>query len=314
MQGMKRLWMRLWQYLPFSKATSHPYIPAHQAVDAVAMAQSLVKQGYRVSLHYLGKASKDGPDILDNIAHLNQVLEYLDDENLDLCLSLSPDLVGYNRSEKTGSNKALQLARNFRNRVQARDVQGRQLQRASDLTGETLDMAALAHRPLLSIHAAPTVPMQYVLALSARLMRAGVPVCQTLPAALQRSLDDAKVLISQGGHVRLAFYPKDVRDAHSFHDPDLVMDNYTAIAALLLSEDALIQQIRPIFVLDDDSLADHIIQLSELQGWDQGHFEFEIPYGVNVDLKRRLRDQGYSVRILLPFGLQWDPYLSSLES
>jgi len=301
----------------FSKgAQTHPLVPAHHGVDAVSMAQELTDKGYLYCLHHLGKPSRDAGPIMDNIAHVTEVLEFLDDENQALCISLSPDQLGYERSEKIGSKKAVQLARNFRNRVQARDVENRQVQRAEDLTGEDHGdvRAALAvSRPLLSIHASPKVPMQQVLALSARLSRAGVPVHQTLPAALQRSVDDAKVLISQGMHIRVALDPTEVLDANSFQEADLIDENYRAIAALLLSEDALIEQIRPVFALESDELADHVLSLAQAQGWQPEHFEFEIPYGVNVALKQRLRDKGYQVRVLLPFGKEWRPYVARLK-
>ena len=37
-------------------------------------------------------------------------------------------------------------------------------------------------------------------------------------------------------------------------------------------------------------------------------FEFQMLYGVRRDLQAALREQGYRVRIYLPFGHQWFPY------
>ena len=37
-------------------------------------------------------------------------------------------------------------------------------------------------------------------------------------------------------------------------------------------------------------------------------FEFQMLYGVRRDLQAALRDQGYRVRIYLPFGRSWFPY------
>jgi proline dehydrogenase len=38
-------------------------------------------------------------------------------------------------------------------------------------------------------------------------------------------------------------------------------------------------------------------------------FEFQMLYGIRRDLQQRLREEGYNVRIYLPFGNSWYPYL-----
>ena len=38
-------------------------------------------------------------------------------------------------------------------------------------------------------------------------------------------------------------------------------------------------------------------------------FEFQMLYGVRRDLQGRLRQAGYNMRVYIPFGTQWYPYL-----
>ena len=38
-------------------------------------------------------------------------------------------------------------------------------------------------------------------------------------------------------------------------------------------------------------------------------FEFQMLFGIRRDLQRRLVDQGYRVRVYIPFGTAWYPYL-----
>jgi proline dehydrogenase len=38
-------------------------------------------------------------------------------------------------------------------------------------------------------------------------------------------------------------------------------------------------------------------------------FEFQMLYGVRRDLQHRLHEEGYRVRVYIPFGEQWYPYL-----
>jgi len=43
-------------------------------------------------------------------------------------------------------------------------------------------------------------------------------------------------------------------------------------------------------------------------GIDPAHFEFQMLYGVRRDLQRQLVQQGYRVRVYVPFGTEWYPY------
>ena len=44
------------------------------------------------------------------------------------------------------------------------------------------------------------------------------------------------------------------------------------------------------------------------QGIDPSRFEFQMLYGVRRDLQRRLVQEGYKVRVYVPFGREWYPY------
>ena len=41
---------------------------------------------------------------------------------------------------------------------------------------------------------------------------------------------------------------------------------------------------------------------------DPRHFEFQMLYGVRRDLQRKLIQEGYNVRVYIPFGREWYPY------
>ena len=43
-------------------------------------------------------------------------------------------------------------------------------------------------------------------------------------------------------------------------------------------------------------------------GIDHGHFEFQMLYGIRRDLQRKLIEEGYKVRVYVPFGDDWYPY------
>lgn len=45
------------------------------------------------------------------------------------------------------------------------------------------------------------------------------------------------------------------------------------------------------------------------KGIQPARFEFQMLYGVRRDLQLGLRREGYNVRVYVPFGTQWYPYL-----
>ncbi len=287
------------QHTPLMHGIAAKLVPAKEVDEAVEVAKKLLEMGYHVCLHNLGKASKDVTEIQENVSTVMETMEVLDEERLEVCVSLTPSEMGYLKSAKGGEGHCRQIGQVFNNRISVRDVEERQGYGDGHEDGE---------RNLLIVHASERVPMQRVLALHGSLSRANVPVCVTVPAGLIRSVNDVKTLISQGASVRLSMTPFKVNDASSLEYEDLIADNYMKLARLLLSEDAMIQQIMPIFALEDSEMAEQIIMMANLEGWSSSSFEFEIPYGVNNTLKRKLRDDGYHVRVLVPYGQEWWPY------
>jgi proline dehydrogenase len=43
-------------------------------------------------------------------------------------------------------------------------------------------------------------------------------------------------------------------------------------------------------------------------GLPKAKLEFQMLYGIRREMQRRLRDEGYPVRIYVPFGTEWYPY------
>jgi proline dehydrogenase len=65
----------------------------------------------------------------------------------------------------------------------------------------------------------------------------------------------------------------------------------------------------PAFGTHDDACIDHVKASAERLGIGRRDFEFQMLHGVRRDVQRRLADEGYRIRIYLPYGTQWYPYL-----
>jgi proline dehydrogenase len=52
------------------------------------------------------------------------------------------------------------------------------------------------------------------------------------------------------------------------------------------------------------------IEFARAEGLAREAFEFQMLYGIRRDLQARLRDDGWRVRVYIPFGSHWFPYLT----
>jgi proline dehydrogenase len=66
----------------------------------------------------------------------------------------------------------------------------------------------------------------------------------------------------------------------------------------------------PAFGTHDDACIDHIKRLARELGLDKQDFEFQMLHGVRRPLQEELVREGYRVRVYLPYGEQWYPYLT----
>jgi proline dehydrogenase len=65
----------------------------------------------------------------------------------------------------------------------------------------------------------------------------------------------------------------------------------------------------PAFGTHDEPLIAHIKRYARDRGIGAERFEFQLLYGVRRDLQDGLRRDGYNVRVYVPFGTEWYPYL-----
>jgi proline dehydrogenase len=59
----------------------------------------------------------------------------------------------------------------------------------------------------------------------------------------------------------------------------------------------------------DEAIIDEAKRFAAERGIGRERFEFQMLYGVRRDLQERLVREGYNMRVYVPFGTQWYPYL-----
>ena len=58
----------------------------------------------------------------------------------------------------------------------------------------------------------------------------------------------------------------------------------------------------------DDAMIDATRQFVRERSIEPARFEFQMLYGVRRDLQRSLVEEGFRMRVYIPFGREWYPY------
>jgi proline dehydrogenase len=125
-----------------------------------------------------------------------------------------------------------------------------------------------------------------------------------IQSALRRSQKDIDDLIGLKARVRLCkgayLEPPDI----AFQDKKDVDHNYLGLMERLLAQGNY-----PGIATHDENIINHARRFVAREGIAAERFEFQMLYGVRRDLQNRLRQQGFNMRVYIPFGTQWYPYL-----
>ena len=125
-----------------------------------------------------------------------------------------------------------------------------------------------------------------------------------IQSALRRSEGDIDDLIAMKARVRLCKGAYLEPPTIAFPKKSDVDKNY-----VLLMERLLLKGNYAGLATHDESIIKHARQFARRQNIGAERFEFQMLYGVRRDLQDRLRQTGYGMRVYIPFGTQWYPYL-----
>ena len=124
-----------------------------------------------------------------------------------------------------------------------------------------------------------------------------------LQAYLFRTDADAQRLVAQGIRIRLCKGAYKEPATIAFPAKSDVDRNYIDRMLYLATSGVFCG-----FATHDEAIIERMCRAVEEQGIDKKLFEFQMLYGIRRDLQRKLADQGYGVRVYIPFGTEWYPY------
>jgi len=273
----------LMQRNSFAARLATQFVGGPDANMAKETAVNLNKRGFRASLYYLGEYVDSLELIAENIKQIIAAVRILGQAELDVHISVDPTQAGYSLGDEVGEQNILEIGRV----LAEQPGQGKKLL--------MLDMEDFSC-------------VQKTLELYYRLVRENIPAAITIQAYLYRSEKDIRQLIENGATVRLVKGAFAERKERAWTSKSEINRNYLHLAQLLLSPEARSRGVYPVFGTHDINMIEAIRRMTRESAWDVHSFEFEMLYGVRAILQQQLVEEGYHVRLYLPFGTEWWPY------
>ncbi len=121
---------------------------------------------------------------------------------------------------------------------------------------------------------------------------------------LYRSEADVRELNALGARVRLCKGAYSEPESVAFPRKADTDENYIKLMRLLLSEG-----VYPGIATHDERMIDATREFAAREDIPPDRFEFQMLYGVRRDLQAQLLRDGYRMRVYVPYGGEWYPYL-----
>jgi proline dehydrogenase len=121
---------------------------------------------------------------------------------------------------------------------------------------------------------------------------------------LRRSAGDIEKLVERGARVRLCKGAYAEPPELAFQAMKDVRSSFVDLMKRLVDDGTY-----PGIATHDELMIDATLKHVKENNIPVERFEFQMLYGVRRDIQRKLRADGYNVRIYVPFGSNWYPYL-----
>jgi proline dehydrogenase len=262
---------------PGSRNVVERFVAGERDADAVAAVRQLAGEGRYATLDYLGEHTTDTAQAERTVRVYLGLLDKLYDQGLAGRTEVSVKLsaIGQGLGEKLALDNAYRICA------------------AAGQCGTTVTLDMEDHTTTDS-----------TLRILAELRDTWPWVGAVLQSYLRRTEDDAAALSGPDSRVRLCkgAYAEPPEVAFTGrHDVEL---SYLRCANILLAGKGY-----PMFATHDPTLLRILGERAKWYGREPGGYEYQMLYGIRPDEQRRLAADGETVRVYVPYGEQWYPYL-----
>jgi len=280
------------------------FVAGRTLEDALDVTRRLNAERILVTLDHLGENVTSIAEALASKQAYVEALRRIAQEKLEACISIKLTQFGLNLSEQLcldNSMEIIKIAQELDGFVEV-DME------SHEYTDRTLRVVEELHNCLWQGGRAPLAqepcsmtngnPVNRVLLES----RARVRVA--IQAYLRRSADDIESLCRLGVPVRLCKGAYREPPAVAFPTKAQVNESYKRLGEALFE-----RGVYPALATHDPKMIDHSLAFAAGRGIGKDSFEFQMLYGIRRDLQRQLVADGHRLRLYVPYGDAWYPYL-----
>ena len=253
------------------------FVAGETVEDGVAAARELSRRGITASLDLLGESITAEAEAVAARDQYLRMLDRMSENGVEVNVSVKLTQMGLDIAEElceANMVRILERAQTLGGFVRL-DMEG------SDYTERTLDFFRERLHPRFGSHC-------------------GV----VIQSMLRRSERDIEDLIGMKARVRLCKGAYLEPPSVAFPDKADVDRNYVGLMERLMREGNY-----PGLATHDEAIIARARALAAKEGIAPARYEFQMLYGVRRDLQERLRQAGHNLRVYIPFGTQWYPYL-----
>jgi proline dehydrogenase len=256
------------------KALAHRFVAGDTLDEAIPVAKRINADGMKVSLDLLGEEVHDAESAMKATAEYLECIDRIEADGVDSNISIKLTQLGLSIDESLAMESIGRLAERARQAG----------------TTVTIDMED-------SRYTEATVRAY------AKSQAEHGNLGMAIQACMRRTASDLDEIMDLGGHIRLCkgayVEPPEV----AFQSGSEVDDAYKAALRKLMGNET----VKPAVATHDQELIDLALALAPRR---DGYFEFQMLYGVRTTLQKELVAAGHPLRVYLPFGSQWYPYLT----
>ncbi|HEU4323555.1 MAG TPA: proline dehydrogenase family protein [Roseiflexaceae bacterium] len=260
---------------PLTRPLIHRFVAGETLAEATETARQINADGMTVAFDYLGESVGTAAEAGAAVAQYVAILHAIERAGIRAYASLKPTQMGLD----VGYDLCL------------RNLSWLVAQAAQFGTFVRLDMESSAYTD---------ATLRLVTELRQRYNNVGV----VIQAYLFRSEADIRELNARGISVRLCKGAYNEPPEVAFPQKADTDANYIRLMQILLAEGN-----DPAIATHDERMISATCDYATKQGIPRDRFEFQMLYGIRRDLQRQLTRDGYRVRVYMPYGGEWYPYL-----
>jgi proline dehydrogenase len=260
-----------------AKKFASRFVAGETLDDALRAVRGLNAKGITASLDLLGESVTNEREARAGAAEYLTILDRIQQQKLDANVSIKLTAMGLDISEEL----CVSIMHDVLDRARAYDTFVRLDMEGSSYTERTL---RLFYDRLYPAY------------------KANVGI--VLQSYLYRTWSDVEQAIQAKPRVRLCKGAYKEPANVAFPDKREVDANYVKCMHALLEQGTY-----PAIATHDPALITEARRFAKERAIDASRFEFQMLYGVRRDLQEQLVKEGYRMRVYVPFGTQWYPYL-----